>query len=80
MSPNGYNLIKSKQQTTKQKFCLLCGKTINRNATYCPECAHLVQRKVERPDADTLKEEIIKLKGFAAVGRKYGVCDSTIKK
>ena len=80
MTPNGYNLIKSKQQTPKQKFCLLCGKAINHNATYCPECGHLIQRKVERPDANTLKEEIIKLKGFAAVGRKYGVSDSTIKK
>lgn len=80
MSPYGYNLIQSKQQKVNQNHCAICGKTISHDATYCVECGHIVLRKVERPDADTLAEEIRTLKGFAAVGRKYNVTDNTIKK
>lgn len=59
--------------------CAICGATISQGATLCPQCANLQQRKVERPDAETLYHDVQSL-GFAATGRKYGVCGNTIKK
>jgi len=37
------------------------------------------KRKIERPPYDQLKEEVKKY-GYSATGRKYGVCDNTIRK
>lgn len=45
----------------------------------CVRCANLAKRVVDRPDADTLKKEI-QDSNFSAVGRKYGVSDTAIKK
>ena len=45
----------------------------------CPDCAHKQSRKVERPDAITLAQEIVET-NFCAVGRKYGVSDNAIRK
>ena len=37
------------------------------------------QRKIERPDNETLIKEIEEL-GYSATGRKYGVSDNAIRK
>ena len=59
--------------------CKRCGKPITSKAEYCPECAHLLARKVERPDALHLAAEVVNT-SFVAVGEKYGVSDSAVRK
>ena len=39
----------------------------------------LESRKVERPDYETLKEEVLN-NGYSSTGRKYGVSDNSIRK
>ena len=45
----------------------------------CQNCQKIARRKVERPDAVTLAREIVET-NFCAVGRKYGVSDTAIRK
>lgn len=64
----------------QEHFCETCGVKINRKAKkYCVECAHLAQRKVERPSPLELAK-MIKENGFANTGRYFGVDCNTIKK
>lgn len=68
------------REKEKEKVCFCqCGAVISKGAERCTVCHGLKRRTVERPTADILKEEIIKL-GFAGVGRKYGVSDNAIRK
>lgn len=62
-----------------KNYCLWCGNEISRDAQSCEHCLSIMQRKVERPDEDTLLEEIAQ-SSFLAVGRKYGVSDNAIRK
>lgn len=64
---------------TVSKRCLICGKIIDHQATYCTECSAIMRRKVERPEKNTLLKEVATL-GFEAVGRKYGVSGKAISK
>ena len=65
----------------KKYYCKTCGKEIvTREANYCIECAHKIQRRVsDRPDPITLAK-MIKDNGFNATGRVFGVDGNTIKK
>jgi len=56
-----------------------CGKEIYKDSTICEECNKKINRKVERPEYEILKNEIEKL-GYSATGRKYGVSDNAIRK
>lgn len=67
--------IKSK----KLFYCKKCGKEVSYKAEYCPHCAALMRRNVERPTREILKQEIRTL-SFSAIGRKYGVSDNAIRK
>ena len=58
--------------------CAICGAEITRKARICAECSKRQQRKVERPDVETLQHDIIML-GFTGTGRKYGVTGNSIK-
>lgn len=62
-------------------LCIDCGKKITKdvNVKRCLECSSKAQRKVERPDAETLIKEI-KESSMVAVGKKYGVSDNAIRK
>lgn len=66
----------------EDKFCEHCGKEFNPcNATrkYCSvRCTKMSQRKVERPPLKQLLKEI-ETSNFVQVGKKYGVCDNTIR-
>ena len=64
----------------KHYFCKDCGKEINRNSTYCTTCAHLHRRKVERPTKEELLNSFNECKSFLAVGRKYNVSDTCVRK
>jgi hypothetical protein len=57
----------------------LCGKALSTKSTYCVKCGHLVQRKVERPSREELKE-LIFTKPFTQIAKTYKVSDNTIRK
>ena len=62
-----------------QKFCKYCGKPISSKATLCMDCYAKVQRKVERPTREQLKNEI-RTMPFVQIARKYQVTDNAIRK
>lgn len=63
--------------------CKACGKEFHPNSKrrrYCSEsCAKKSQRKVVWPTLEILKSEIGTM-SWVALGKKYGVCDNTVKK
>jgi hypothetical protein len=59
--------------------CPDCDKEIKKDSKYCEECSHKKSRKVERPDMNTLINDIKNL-GYSGTGRKYGVSDNAIRK
>lgn len=60
-------------------YCPDCNKEIKKDSRYCEECSHIKSRKVERPDINTLVNDIKNL-GYSGTGRKYGVSDNAIRK
>lgn len=60
-------------------YCTLCGKELKTCATYCPECAKLLQRKVERPSREELKQ-MIRTIPFTKIGLIYNVQDNSVRK
>lgn len=56
-----------------------CGNEKSRQSNMCISCKNKKSRKVERPNIDTLMNDI-KNMGYSATGRKYGVSDNTIRK
>jgi hypothetical protein len=56
-----------------------CGKETYGNNKVCSSCSQINQRKVKRPDYETLLEEIKNL-GYTGTGLKYGVSDNAIRK
>lgn len=70
------NLIKK----GKKRYCERCGRTIaSKDAKYCEECRGLLRRKVDRPDRESLKQEI-RNTPFTHLATKYGVSDNAIRK
>ncbi len=67
------------RQNHKEHKCLICGKDIYYSSTYCPTCANIQKRQVNRPDRETLKSDI-RTNSFIALGQKYGVSDNGIRK
>jgi hypothetical protein len=62
----------------KKYFCK-CGNEKSKNSKKCKKCSDIKQRKVERPDKETLLKDIEVL-GYTGTGRKYGVSDNAIRK
>ena len=60
-------------------YCTLCGKELKTHSTYCQECAKLLQRKVERPSREELKQ-MIRTIPFTKIGLIYNVQDNSIRK
>lgn len=61
-----------------EKICK-CGNSKDKKSDLCNKCNGLRTRKVERPPYKELRIDV-KLNGYSAVGRKYGVSDNAIKK
>lgn len=74
-----YPLQSYRTKEVKKYFCPNCGREITKYGKLCSECAKIAQRRVSRPDRDTLKEDIRKY-SFVEIGRKYGVSDNAIRK
>lgn len=61
-----------------KKVCK-CGRKKDRKSKSCHYCHSFNQRKVKRPNYETLINEV-KENGYSATGKKYGVVGNTIKK
>lgn len=59
--------------------CKKCNAIIKTNSDYCRSCSNLLQRKVEHPTREQLKQ-MIRTMPFTQIGKKYGVKDNTIRK
>lgn len=68
------------QKEKKKYYCADCGVEITRGATYCTSCAAKHHRKVELPLKETLINDFKELQNISAIGRKYEVTDSSIRK
>lgn len=79
------NKIKKEYEIKKeQRFCLICNKPFyvlkNSTGKYCSqECAHIAQRRAERPDRNKLKQ-LIRNTSFLQIGKMFNVSDNTIRK
>ena len=72
--------IKNKNNNMVYKnFCPICGELKTLSADLCEKCSRIQSRKVERPDRDTLKNEI-KTMSFLSIGKKYNVSDNAVRK
>lgn len=64
----------------QKNYCIRCGKEIlSSKAKYCPECKHFMDRVVERPSREELKQ-LIRTKKFTEIAASYGVSDNAIRK
>lgn len=63
----------------KKQYCERCGAIISNGATYCKKCYDLLQRKVERPNREVLKN-LIRIKPFTHIAQDFNVTDNTIRK
>ena len=77
---NFINLNKINQKDKiKNNKCPHCGKPIREEAKTCEDCWHKLQRKVERPFREVLKEDV-RTTPFLKLSEKYGVSNTAIKK
>ena len=67
------------RKKNQKNYCISCNKQILKGSIYCENCAHIAQRKVERPTKEELKS-MIRTMSFVDIGKKYGVTDNTIRK
>lgn len=83
---NSGKAVKSKEEIAKlakeakrTASCVVCGKPITRNSTYCPECYARESRIVERPSREELKN-LIRTTSFLQIGKTYNVSDNAVRK
>ena len=83
---NSGKAVKSKEEIAKlakeakrTASCVICGKPITRNSTYCPECYARESRIVERPSREELKN-LIRTTSFLQIGKTYNVSDNAVRK
>lgn len=63
------------------RYCKKCGSILSSDQSdYCSkECYHLAHRKVNRPTKEELENDL-KSMTWVAIGKKYGVSDTSIRK
>lgn len=83
---NSGKAVKSKEEVAelakeakRTAICVICGKSITRNSTYCPECYARESRTVERPTREELKN-LIRTTSFLQIGKSYNVSDNAVRK
>lgn len=62
----------------KQKYDCVCGNKKSKRSKKCRKCDAYNQRKVKRPNIETILKEIKEL-GYTGTGKKYNVSDNTIR-
>ena len=67
------------QHKIQENYCEKCGKMITPSSTYCTKCLGLVNRTVERPTREELKN-LIRTVPFITIGKQFGVSDNAIRK
>ena len=65
--------------THKVYYCKTCGIEVYKGNEYCPQCANVLRRKVERPTREELKQLIYK-QPFTVIARNFNVTDNAIRK
>lgn len=80
---NFYNLRKNLTIYNEFKClkCLKCNCEITKysKSGLCPDCWHKMNRKIERPTREELKD-MIRNESFTSIGKKFGISDNSIKK
>jgi hypothetical protein len=56
-----------------------CGIIILKGSKFCTKCNGENQRKFERPDLETLLQDVKEL-GYVGAGKKYGITDNGLRK
>ena len=82
LTPNGYNILSGGQKNRAiPRFCSCCGIQISKQGTtgMCHKCYSQQNRKVKRPNKETLKKEI-RTEPFTYLAKKYDVSDKAIVK
>lgn len=69
--------INKQKQNTEYK-CQRCGAEITRGARFCHNCWTFLNRKIERPSREELKD-LIRANTFTIVGKMFNVADNTIR-
>jgi hypothetical protein len=64
------------EKTHKKCFC---GKVILKGSKFCSKCNGENQRKFERPDLETLLQDVKEL-GYVGAGKKYEITDNGLRK
>ena len=62
----------------KKYLCKKCGKEIDNTSTYCRSCWSILNRKIERPPREELKN-LIRNNSFISIAKMFGVADNTIR-
>lgn len=60
-------------------YCKRCGILITKYGTYCENCAHILQRRADRPDRETLKKMIRNIP-FTQIAENFKVTDNAVRK
>lgn len=65
-----------------ENFCIDCGALLgDKRSIRCVKCNTFLQRKIKRPNKEELEKALFEINGnFSELGRRYNVCDNTIRK
>lgn len=67
------------EKGNKLGICKKCGDLCSYDADYCRNCWNKIQRKVERPTRNELKE-MIRTMPFTVIASIFGVTDNAVRK
>lgn len=71
--------LRAKFTHNQKHLCIDCGCEIDKASIRCNKCNHILQRKVDRPSREELKN-LIRTLPFTQIGKQYGVSDKAIAK
>ena len=77
------NIKHNSHRLKKYRKCCICDNKISKSAKMCKSCAAIEKNKLlsKRPDKKQLDQDLIELKGnISAIGRKYSVSESAVRK
>ena len=73
---------KAIKQPKEQKLCIDCQKPIDIKSIRCKSCAGVIRNQLicKRPPKEQLLKDLVELKYWVQVGKKYGVSDNAVRK